>query len=418
MRGALRWTIACFAAGLLLGPVPASAQEAPTTNTPVPEAVGPRELQNFSLEGNVTREAEQPAERPAAPAVTSGRDEQPVASAQGSRLAPRARAEVAEAAPSTSRSTQPSRRGQPREDAAASLLRPSPPSNTGFATQPVPTPASAPAFAGRPLAASQTLPPERGFTFLPWLLAALAAAAGGLFLFWRNRSGPVLAGGPQAKLPEAPQAPSVRWLTPEPEPKPMPRVAPASAPTPAPSPAPRADTSPPKPQGIVSTGLRPWVEVNMRPLRCTVTEAEVTFEFELDLFNSGSAPARDILVEAVMVNAGENQDQDLAAFFSRPPGPGQRIDVIAPLSRTAFTTQVVVSRDHVRVVDMGGRQVFVPLLAFNAFYRRGTGEGQSSVTYLVGPAAKGEKLAPFRVDLGPRMFDALAARMLPLGVRK
>ena len=156
----------------------------------------------------------------------------------------------------------------------------------------------------------------------------------------------------------------------------------------------------------------------MQPLRCTVTETEVTFEFELDLFNSGSAPARDILVEAVMVNAGENQDQDLAAFFSRPPGPGQRIEVIAPLSRSAFTTQVVVSRDHVRVADMGGRQVFVPLLAFNAFYRRGSGEAQSSVTYLVGPATKGEKLAPFRVDLGPRMFDTLAARMLPLGVRK
>jgi len=160
------------------------------------------------------------------------------------------------------------------------------------------------------------------------------------------------------------------------------------------------------------------VEVNVQPLRCTVTETHVTFEFELDLFNSGSAPARDILVEVVVVNAGENQEQDLAAFFARPPGPGQRIEVIPPLNRSAFVTQVVVSRDHIRAFDMGGRQVFVPLLAFNAFYRRGSGEAQTSVTYLVGPSTKGEKLAPFRLDLGPRLFDGLAARLLPLGVRR
>jgi hypothetical protein len=67
---------------------------------------------------------------------------------------------------------------------------------------------------------------------------------------------------------------------------------------------------------------------------------------------------------------------------------------------------------------MQGREVFVPLLAFNAFYRRGSGEAQSSVAYLVGPATKAEKLAPFRLDLGARLFEGLAARVLPLGVRK
>ena len=41
-----------------------------------------------------------------------------------------------------------------------------------------------------------------------------------------------------------------------------------------------------------------------------------------------------------------------------------------------------------------------------------------SVAYLVGPATKGDKLAPFRLDLGARLFEGLAARLLPLGVRK
>jgi hypothetical protein len=169
--------------------------------------------------------------------------------------------------------------------------------------------------------------------------------------------------------------------------------------------------------GIVSTALRPWVDMNIEPLRCVLTDETVTFEFNLELFNSGSSPARDIFAEAVMINAGETQDQELAAFFARPAGPGNRIDVIQPLSRAVFPTQVVAPRASVRVFEIGGRQVFVPLLAFNAFYRRGSGEGRTAVAYLVGRQGQGEKLAPFRADTGSRAFTGLGARQLPVGIR-
>lgn len=415
MRGARRLTIACLAAGLMLGSTSASAQDAATTtNTPAAQAVGPRELENFSLQGNVTRAAEEPAQRPSPAPLASTRDDQPASAATTVRQ-PRERTASTEPAASSPRST-PSPQREPARETATAATQPTATPSDGLLTHPTstPIPASATTFAPPPLASTGTLAPERGFSLLPWLLAALAAVAAGLFLFWRNRSRPALAGGPQADFFQAPEAKPVRWLTPEElEPKPMPR--PAPSPTPAP---PRAETPAPPPVGVVSTSLRPWVEISMQPLRCTVTDANVTFEFELELFNSGSAPARDIFVEAVVVNAGENQDQDLATFFARLPGPGQRIEIIPPLNRTAFVTQVVIAREHIRSFDLGGREVFVPLLAFNAFYRRGSGEAQSSVAYLVGPATKGDKLAPFRLDLGARLFEGLAARLLPLGVRK
>ena len=59
----------------------------------------------------------------------------------------------------------------------------------------------------------------------------------------------------------------------------------------------------------------------MRPLRCIVTDDRVTFEFELDLFNSGSAPAREVHIAAVVINAGADQDQHLENFFARQPVP-------------------------------------------------------------------------------------------------
>jgi len=69
-------------------------------------------------------------------------------------------------------------------------------------------------------------------------------------------------------------------------------------------------------------------------------------------------------------------------------------------------------------LEAGGRQVFVPLLAFNAFYRRGSGAGQTSVGYLVGRETKAGKMAPFRLDQGARIFRGLGTRQLPNGVRR
>jgi hypothetical protein len=156
----------------------------------------------------------------------------------------------------------------------------------------------------------------------------------------------------------------------------------------------------------------------MQPLRCIVTDEAVTIEFELDLFNSGSAPARDLHVAVAMINAGETQDQALATFFAQRPGPGERIDAILPLKRVSLTTQIVTSREQVQVLELGGRQVFVPLIAFNANYGWSGKEGQTSVSYLLGREGKGEKLAPFRLDLGPRLFRGVAGRPLPIGVRR
>src|SRR5438067_972815 len=69
MRAGLRLGRRLLAAALVFTPVPALAQAsgAPTTNTPAADAIGPRDLQNFSIDGTVTRPADQqPATRPPA----------------------------------------------------------------------------------------------------------------------------------------------------------------------------------------------------------------------------------------------------------------------------------------------------------------------------------------------------------------
>ena len=400
MRAGLRVGFGLVAAALALAPVSAPAQDAgqAATNTPATDSIGPRELQNFSIEGTVTRQAEpQPAARPATATPTP---------ASPSTTAPARRVvqSTTEAAPAD----QPDRREAARQ--ATETSRPAEPASSVTVALPklqddlprggnaTATPAASPGFA-EPEPAG-TLAPDRKISFLPWLLAAVALGAGGAFLFYRRRHGrEALAGGPQIDAFVAP-----------PE---------AAAPAPAPASKPAAPERPPSSiPGLVSTRLRPWVDFGFEPLRCIVDDKQITVEFELELLNSGNAPARAVLVEATLFNAGPNQDTEIGAFFANPVGEGDRIAMIQPLKRTVLRPRVTIPRELVQVYEVGGRKVFVPLIAFNALYRWSGGEGQSSISYLIGRDTNGEKMAPIRLDLGPRVFRGLGSRPLPTGVRK
>jgi hypothetical protein len=144
---------------------------------------------------------------------------------------------------------------------------------------------------------------------------------------------------------------------------------------------------------------------------------QIAFEFEIDLFNSGGAFARDILVEAGLFNAGPDQEQVIGAFMAEPVGKGERIAAIPPLQRLNFRTSLAAPRDAVQVFEMAGRQVFVPVVALNVLYRWGAGEGQTSASYLIGIDTGAEKLAPLRADQGPRAFSGLGVRPLPTALR-
>jgi hypothetical protein len=265
-----------------------------------------------------------------------------------------------------------------------------------------------------------TLAPEHRLPILPWLIAALLLAAGTAFLLWRRRPRESYAGTGQFDLLVGPEleveptvAPGVRWMPPPEAERREPTPAPAPAPRPVAPRRPAAEA----PHGIVASRLRPALEIGVRPLRCLVEDEQVTLEFELDLFNAGTAPARAILAEASLLNASATQDQELAAFFSRPAARGEPLEAIPPMKRMTMTSQVVAPRAAIQEYDLGGRKAFVPVIAFNALYEWSSGKGQTSAAYLVGRETKGEKLGPIRLDNGRSELRGLGARSLPVGIR-
>jgi hypothetical protein len=411
MRADLRWNMVLLAGGLMLAPAPALAQSTtatPPSTQPTSNAIGPSELQNFSLSGSVTKPADQPppASSPAATRPVAGTETAPAAPSPALRT-PQARTvsqQLAQHNAAPAPKPPPVALNAPAPKTGAPL-----PVETN--TAPAPASNAQPVFpsAAAPAEPSATLAPEHGFSILPWLLAAFVLAAATLFLLWRRRPREAVAGGPQFDL----------FVPPEPAPAPPPATprpaAPrASVPQPAPPPPPPAA---PAPRGIVSTRLRPTVELSVKPLRCVVDGERVVIDCELELFNSGAAPARALIAEASLFNAGATQEQDLAAFFANPVGAGERLDALPPMQRVTFASQVVAPRAAMHEYELAGRKALVPVLAFNALYQWSGGEAQTSAAYLVGRETKSDKLGPLGLKDGTHEFRKLAARALPTALR-
>ena len=244
----------------------------------------------------------------------------------------------------------------------------------------------------------------RGLPLWPWIAAAaLAIVTAAGFLLWRRWPRELAVDGPQFDL-LAPAPPEPRPPTRPPAPAPVPAAA---------QPLRRSIPG----AGIVASRLRPALELGFHPLRCHVDDDQVAIEFELELFNAGTAPARAVLAEASLLNAGATQERDLAAFFGNPNGVGERLDVIPPMKRVNFTSRVVAPRAAVQEYELAGRKAFVPVIAFNALYEWSGGSAQSSAAYLVGRDTQQDKLGPLRLDQGAREFRGLGARPLPSAVR-
>jgi hypothetical protein len=245
---------------------------------------------------------------------------------------------------------------------------------------------------------------------LPWIAAALALAAalGWFFLWQRPRQREATAGGTDLFDSLVSTEPA--------------QAEEAAGPVPAQPKAAAPEVSTPKPPsagGIVSTRLRPWLELEVELGRAIVDEQKAAVEFHLTVFNSGSIAARNVRVEASLFNAGPHQDSEIQGFFGAPLGQGDPIEAITPMQRISIDSAVILPREQVQPIEWEGRLLFVPLIAFNALYAwPGGGPGQTSASYLVGKQTDAEKLAPLRLDLGPRLFRNLAVREHELRLRK
>lgn len=171
--------------------------------------------------------------------------------------------------------------------------------------------------------------------------------------------------------------------------------------------------------GVVSTRLRPWIDLDVVVTEIILTPEEAVLRFRLVLLNSGTAVARDIVIEALPLNAGETQESELASFFARPDGSQVGIAELARLGTGELAHEVRMPRGAIREYLSQGRRLFVPILAFNVGYRWGNGNGRTSAAFLIGHDQPGsDRLAPLGMDGGERRLLSLGVRSLGEGIRR
>lgn len=265
-----------------------------------------------------------------------------------------------------------------------------------------------------------------GFSPLPWLAALLLLGAGAVIYFGHQRQRNRYALTGVSEFVAEPAEPAVQSRRPA-------SAQPAAGPKPlVRRPEPESTRQTPvgvvtsslkrpsdTPAGIISTGLRPWIELELAPSQALINEEHAAIAFDVTLYNSGSAPARDVAVEACLINAGQQQDVQLNEFYKNPGQVGDKIPAVAPMARITLKSAVRLPRSAVREYEVEGRKLFMPMVAVNSRYRWSSGEGQSAASFLVGPAANDSgKLAPLRLDQGARGWKALAARRYEKGIRR
>jgi len=399
-----------------LAPAALAAQStnvtAPTptpTPTPAPEgdSVGPPQLRDFNLNGTVTRPA-QPVTSTPSPTPRAAPPRPIPAPSQDERVrtAPVAREPVV-AVPEDDPETAHVPIDLPPSAAAPAELE--------APVVPVPQPDTAPVADAN----------QANLLWWPWL-AALLAIALGAGLLWRRHTqrrgeryaadqdalgslvAATAAGPGERSLPLARDKPT---LPPEPSSAPPATDPPASDPV---SPVPPVA----RPDGIIASRLKPELTFELEPVRADTDAAEgAALTFDLIVTNRGSAPARDVLIEARLINANPQVNAAVGRFFSQPAGAGDRLPVIGPMSHVSIRTQLGAAAADLAPLIVEGRKLFVPVVAINAHYRWSGDELKVSSSFLVGRGdAEGGKMAPFRLDRGARSWSGLAARLHSSGL--
>ena len=399
----------------------ASPTSTPTpTPTPAPEgnSVGPPQLRDFNLNGRVTRPAQpvtdtpSPTPRPTPPPAAPGRSTPAPVQVERPRAPLPSRDAVVAA---------------PQEDQPRAELPIDPPPSAKVSSEfdapvlPAPQPDSA------PVTDAVTETDQANLLWWPWL-AALLAVALGAGLLWRRRQGSgeryatdddglgslVTASATGSGNPAMPLARDKPTVRPEP-PGALPKTPPA-----APAPASPIPAVPPaaRPDGIIASRLKPELMFELEPILAQSDAAEgAALTFDLIVTNRGSAPARDVLIEAQLINANPQVDAAVGRFFSQPAGAGDRLPMIPPMSHVSIRTQLALAAGDVAPLIVEGRKLFVPVVALNAHYRWGGDELKVSSSFLVGRGdPEGGKMAPFRLDRGARTWSGLAARLHSSGL--
>jgi hypothetical protein len=148
---------------------------------------------------------------------------------------------------------------------------------------------------------------------------------------------------------------------------------------------------------------RPWIDLDVRPIRAGVTGSDAVVEFALSVDNHGTAPARDVRIKTWMLAAGSPRESEMErTLIERPEesslasigaGTEERIETSLALPTSAVESDAL-----------------LPVVVAEARYVLPDGsEARTSASFAVG-VPDGEELAHFAIDNPSGLHDDVVAQ--------
>lgn len=168
----------------------------------------------------------------------------------------------------------------------------------------------------------------------------------------------------------------------------------------------------------MTTSLAAKVRAGIKPLEGRFDEdGNLRLAYDIVVSNYGSGTARNVEVEALLVQAGPNRDREIAQFFREPIMQGAKFGSIGAMSAMAVQVGNRIAAKDLRPLDHEGRQLVIPFIALKLRHGPSTQIKEEHASFLVGiPGGTSGKLGPLRVDGGARHWTNLEIRQHSEGV--
>ncbi len=161
---------------------------------------------------------------------------------------------------------------------------------------------------------------------------------------------------------------------------------------------------------------RPDLDISFIPEKATLSLAKLTIKGQIRIINNGNAEAKSMQLRAAIISANVHQEQQIEAFHNHSQTPGDEIGAATIGERIAMDIDLIIPLSELSSFPLGDKQLFAPIVVAHVDYAWGNGTAHkrdiAKISCLVGREAMPPKpkMAPLRLDLGPRSFTPLGQR--------
>ena len=165
------------------------------------------------------------------------------------------------------------------------------------------------------------------------------------------------------------------------------------------------------PAAPVAVGADRGVRISADAIKLTRSFANATLDYRVTLINRTTAALSGVSLAADMVSAhGDLPMEQQVATANQALEQRHMFDRIAPGQSVRYEGKIILPLGQARVIRQGQLALLVPLLRLKL---EGAGDEAIIRTFVVGQGTgDGGRVAPFRLDEGPRTWSPIAARAL------